>query len=245
MTPDELQMVAWFGDLFLEGDIRCVFLWFHGLSGGCRTAPNQISAVEHEIARRGGLVVYPYTNPWSFLSRNELAFVERLITAVYRRYGLTDDIPLISAGQSMGGASALLYCRYGKWPVSRCVALSPLCDPEAYYASWTPSRPTGAAAMHNMFAVEPQSFEEALAEHSPLRQAAAMPDIPYMLLHGDGDDIVPKEHSDRMVAALRGAGRHVVYREMRHLGHVQLGVQDELAMADFVFGGYGLADKGA
>ena len=83
-----LDKLAWVGDLFLEGEIRGVVLWFHGLNGLCRTARNQISAWEAEVAARGGLVVYPYYNPWSFLCRNDLAFIDRLIPEVYRKFGL-------------------------------------------------------------------------------------------------------------------------------------------------------------
>ena len=229
-----LQKTAWFGDLFLEGEIRGVMLWFHGLNGLCRTARNQISALEAEVASRGGLVVFPFCNPWSFLSRNEVAFVDRLIPEIYRQYQLDVHLPLVSAGQSMGGASALLYCRYGKWPVARCAALAPLCDPEDYYDHWTPARPSGCAAMHNMFDPEGGDFRDRLKEHSPLRQAEKMPRIPYLLVHSDGDDIVPKSHSDQMVAELLRANHLVTYRQQRHFGHTALSVRDELAMADFI-----------
>ena len=230
----DVSKLAWFGDLFLEGEIQGVVLWFHGLNGLCRTARNQISAWEAEVAARGGLVVYPYYNPWSFLCRNDLAFIDRLIPEVYRKFGLKKSVPLVSAGQSMGGAAALLYCRYGQWRPVACAALSPLCDPEDFYASCSPQRPTGAAAMHNMFDPEPEGFEAALIEHSPLRQAAAMPDIPYLLIHSEMDEVVPKRYSDRMAEALRRAGRQVTYREQKYFGHTAVSVRDEIAMADFV-----------
>ena len=43
-----------------------------------------------------------------------------------------------------------------------------------------------------------------LIEHSPLRQVASMPDIPYLIIHGDKDLAVNKQkHSDRFVAEMR------------------------------------------
>lgn len=234
MKNQWLERVAWFGDLFLEGEIKGVVLWFHGLNGCCRLSKSAVPPWEIETASRGGLVVYPNYNPWSFMCRNDRAFLDRLIPAVYEEFGLDGDVPLISAGQSMGGGSALLYCRYGKKKPAACLALSPLCDPEKYYSEFTPDRPSAAAALHNMFDAYPEPFEACLAEHSPLRQAEFMPDIPYLFLHSDGDAVVSKSHSDQMTAALRKFGRKVEYREQKHLEHVAVSLADELAMADFV-----------
>lgn len=238
IAPEVLKKVAWFNDLFLETDIRGVVIWFHGLNGLCRTAANQISSWEVELSARGGLIVYPYINPWSFLCRNDLQFMDRLIPAVYSHYRLSEKVPLVISGQSMGGNAALQYCCYGKFPAARCMVVSPLCDPADFYAASTPSRPSGAAAMHNMFDSEPGGFDSAMTEHSPLLQAGRMPDIPYMFIHSTHDEVIPVKHSDEMVAALRGNGRQVVYRKQKFLGHTAVSLADEIAMTDFISGAW-------
>jgi dipeptidyl aminopeptidase/acylaminoacyl peptidase len=59
-----------------------------------------------------------------------------------------------------------------------------------------------------------------LAEHSPLQQVAAMPRIPYRIIHGDKDTAVSKRHhSDKLVPAMRKQGLRVDYVEVASMGH--------------------------
>jgi dipeptidyl aminopeptidase/acylaminoacyl peptidase len=47
-----------------------------------------------------------------------------------------------------------------------------------------------------------------------------MPDIPYLIVHGDKDTSVAKErHSDRLVAAMRRRKMKVEYIEVPGMGH--------------------------
>jgi dipeptidyl aminopeptidase/acylaminoacyl peptidase len=52
-----------------------------------------------------------------------------------------------------------------------------------------------------------------------MRQVAAMPAIPYLVIHGDKDQSVNKEkHSDRFVAEMRKLGRDIEYLEIPGMG---------------------------
>ncbi len=77
--------------------------------------------------------------------------------------------------------------------VAACMALWPVCDLLFHYAE----RVDLPRTMHHAFG----SYEDIatpLREHSPLYQVTAMPDIPYLLIHGDKDQAVQKAaHSDR------------------------------------------------
>ena len=44
-------------------------------------------------------------------------------------------------------------------------------------------------------------------------------DPPILLIHGDQDDVVPVEHSQRMYAALQEAGVTTEYIEIEGAGH--------------------------
>jgi len=67
----------------------------------------------------------------------------------------------------------------------------------------------------------PESLEAVLSEHSPIEQVAALPDIPYRIIHGENDPAVSKQnHSDKMVAAMREQGLSVEYAEVSELKHV-------------------------
>lgn len=210
-----LKQCCWTNMDRLQGPVRGVVLIFHGLNGGYR-APDIYSMQELEWTAAGALVVYPYYGPWSWMNRSARAFVDELVETLYREYGFDDSVPLISTGGSMGGCSALLYCRYAvKKPVA-AYALFPVCD-TAYHYTERPDLPT---SMNHAFYGYPGTLAECLSEQSPLAQVSQMPDIPYLIIHGDSDKSVNKQrHSDCFVAAMRAAGRNVEYMEVVGMGH--------------------------
>jgi dipeptidyl aminopeptidase/acylaminoacyl peptidase len=213
MSVEEMQQSAWIGEQFRIGETRAVIVNFHGLGGGQKNGPG---FDEQEWGSAGGLVVFPYYGPWSWMNRSARHFVDRLITAVYQHYRLGSDVPLIIAGGSMGGQASLLYTRYSPHEIAACFALFPVCDVE-YHCTERPDLP---ATMRYAYRDNPGSFAEALIEHSPLRQVSAMPKIPYLLIHGDKDQAVNKEkHSDRFVAEMRKLKHDIEYLEIPGMGH--------------------------
>jgi len=214
MDEQRMRQVAWIGDAYMGGPIRGVVLSFHGLGElGVKKEPG---TVELGMARAGGLVVYPFYGPWAWMNRLARAFVDEVVEAVYRHFGLDDSVPLISTGASMGGQASLLYTRYAGRAVKACYALYPVCDLK-YHFSERPDLPT---SILYAFRGYEEDLDTLLAEHSPLAQVAHMPDIPYLLAHGDKDGAVFKaHHSDRMVAAMRDRGLRVEYVEVPGLGH--------------------------
>ena len=214
MNETELRQVAWIGDKFVEGDITGVIIVFHGLGGGgLKGGPGYD---EQEWAANGGLVVFPYYGPWSWMNRRSRAFVDELISSVYQHFKLGREVPLIITGGSMGGQGALIYTRYSPHRIAACFANYPACDLEYHFTE----RPDVPPTMRYAFREQAADFNAALAEHSPLRQAAAMPDIPYLVIQGDKDLMVNKQrHSDPFVAEMRRLGRKVQYLEVPGMGH--------------------------
>jgi dipeptidyl aminopeptidase/acylaminoacyl peptidase len=150
------------------------------------------------------------------MNREARDMTEEIIAAVYRDFDLPADTPLISAGGSMGGLSALLFCRYTARKVAACSVCSAACDIMAAYTDY-PGRPR---VLHYPFAGYAGDFWDVMKEHSPLHQVAHMPDIPYQLIHGAADDGVPHDrHSLPFVQAMRKLGRNVEYIEVPGLGH--------------------------
>jgi len=205
---------AWLSDRFTRTPITGVILSFHGLG-----APGLKSAAEMDElawAAAGGLVVFPYYGPWSWMNRNARAFVDDLVTAVYQQFSLPPATPLVAIGGSMGGYSALLYTRYAKHKIAACCAMFPVCDLKHHFSE----RPDLPRTIHDAFRGYSEDMETLFIEHSPLAQAGGMPDIPYLIAHGDKDLAVNKAaHSDKMVAALRQHGRQVEYVEVPGMGH--------------------------
>jgi len=214
MNRDKMRQVAWIGDEWVKGPIRGVVLSFHGLGApGVKTQP---STEELGWAQAGGLVVFPYYGPWSWMNRQARSLVDETVDAVYATFKLSKRIPLISTGGSMGGCSALLYTRYAKRPVSACFANFPVCDTAFHFSE----RPDLPRTFHSAFVGYKGTLKTLLAEHSPLAQVPAMPDIPYLVVHGDKDTSVGKaRHSDRFVAAMRRRKLNVEYIEVPGMGH--------------------------
>ncbi|HEY8666877.1 MAG TPA: prolyl oligopeptidase family serine peptidase [Tepidisphaeraceae bacterium] len=214
MTKQQILETAWIGEKTRRGATRGVIVNFHGLGGGAikRGADHP----ELEWGHAGGLVVYPYYGPWSWMNRQARQFVNQLITSVYREYEVEPNVPLIITGGSMGGLSSLLYTRYSPHRIAACAALAPVCDLKYHFSE----RPDLPPTIRHAFRGYPEDIETLFAEHSPLQQAAGTPDIPYLLIHGDQDEAVNKsKHSDRFVAAMRGHGKHVEYMEVPGMGH--------------------------
>ncbi|MGI5867870.1 MAG: alpha/beta hydrolase family protein [Kiritimatiellia bacterium] len=213
MNMKRIKEIAWLGEDCVGGRIKGVVLAFHGLGGGLKSGP---STEELEWGRAGGLVVHPYYGPWSWMNRQARTMIDELVDAVYSAYGLADGIPLVCTGGSMGGQGSLLYTRYAKRPVSACLANCPVCDLKHHFHE----RPDLPPTLWHAFRGYPESMSRCLAEHSPLQQVAAMPDIPYRIIHGGKDKAVSKRHhSDKMVAAMREHRLNVEYVEVAGMGH--------------------------
>jgi dipeptidyl aminopeptidase/acylaminoacyl peptidase len=214
MTETELRQVSWIGDAFVRGPIQAVIVTFHGLGfGGLKNGPGY---EEQEGAENGGLVVFPYYGPWSWMNRSARGFVDRLIPSIYAHFRLGAEIPLIIAGGSMGGLAALIYTRYSPHKIAACLALFPVCDLEYHFSERPDLPPTVRFALRD----EPGDFRLAMRANSPMHQVAGMPDIPYLIVHGDQDQAVNKEkHSDRFVAEMRKLGKNIQYVEIPGMGH--------------------------
>lgn len=214
MHADQMRAVAFLGEAQVRKPITGVILNFHGLGDpGLRSVLNYD---ESEWAAAGGLVVMPYAGPWSWMNRQARAMVDDLVDAIYENFGLAESVPLLLTGGSMGGFCSLLYARYTRHSFTRCAAIFPCTDLKYHFSE----RPDLPRTIHHAFAGYPEPFEDLLAEHSPVMQAAHMPRVPYFILHGDADKAVNKAvHSDRMVAELRKAGHDVTYVEVPGMGH--------------------------
>jgi len=214
MDITKMKQVAWIGEQYLKGPIRGVVLVFHGL--GYMGEKNGVDTTELEWANNGFLVVFPYYGPWSWMNREARIFVDDLVDAVYTNYSLSEEIPLISTGGSMGGYSSLLYTCYAKRPVAKCLALFPVCDLKAHFNE----RPDLPRSIHHAFCGYKEDMEILFIEHSPVHQISKMPDIPYLIIHGDQDEVVNKKlHSDSMVQKMAERNLNVNYIQVEGMGH--------------------------
>jgi dipeptidyl aminopeptidase/acylaminoacyl peptidase len=215
MDSKTIREVAWLGEEFVKGRaIKGVVLFFHGL--GRIEMKFEPTMQELAFADAGALVVHPYYGAWNWMNRQARAFVDELVSSIYREFKLPDSAPLIITGESMGGQCALLYTRYAARPIAACTVNCPVCDLEFAFSE----RPDVPRTVHFAFRGYKEDMKTLLQEHSPVAQAANMPDIPYQIIHGVQDTGVAKsKHSDKLVPLLRKKGLNVEYLEVPEMVH--------------------------
>jgi len=214
MDPAKIQQFAWTNDGFLNGPIRGVILEFPGLGGNGMKGEGP-NATVLEWGQAGGLAVLPFQDSWGWMNPQTAAFTDELIDAIFARYALAPDTPIIATGCSMGGFAALLYPIVGRHNVVAVAANCPATDLPFHYTE----RPDLPRTLHHAFGSY-SDISEALIAHSPQHQAHRLPDVPYLVIQGDQDTLVDKaRHSDTLVPKMRELGLTVDYREQRGMGH--------------------------
>jgi dipeptidyl aminopeptidase/acylaminoacyl peptidase len=131
------------------------------------------------------------------------------------RFGLAADSPLIATGGSMGGYAALRYTAASSLAVTACLANCPVCDLPYHYTE----RPDLPRTFHHAFGSY-GDIQRPLIACSPLHQAAGLPDVPYLIIHGEEDQAVGKAaHSDKLTARMRERNLRLEYVEVPGMGH--------------------------
>lgn len=209
MPEWKIDEVSWTSLPYTKRPIRGVLVNFHGFGlTSVRFGPSNIDWTELELAERGVLNLLPYLGPWIWMNRQSRAFMDEYLDRVYREFAVPAETPLVISGGSMGGLAAVIYTRYTRRRIAACAPLMGCYDLLEHYARSADVR----ASIHCTFRGYPESLEECLREHSPLHQVEHLPDIPYFMMHGALDDVVPPaRHSEKMVAAMRARGLNVEY----------------------------------
>lgn len=228
INKNTLNYFARTNEKILTGPVRGVVLEFPGLGGGsCMGGIDSVGEYTAPYGLRCGheniLLAYVFTGPWSWMNDTAVKITDAVVDAIWEKYSLSDDVPLISTGGSMGGCGALLYSVYGKRQPAACAANGPACDAMDIYSA----HPDFARTLFNAVAHYECSFEEAMASISPLKLVHRLPDIPYYIVHTDMDDIIPIEkHSDLLVKRMRERGLNTEYSVVPDRGHCDLPPKD-------------------
>jgi dipeptidyl aminopeptidase/acylaminoacyl peptidase len=135
--------------------------------------------------------------------------------------GLVDPDRVCIVGASYGGYAALAGIAL-QTGIYRCaVSIAGISDPQAYL-HWIDNKysvdetPTQRYWYRFMGVSGPD--DKALDSISPLKHVAAV-DVPLLLVHGEGDAVVPYEQSDRMIEALRDARKNVSIVKLKNEDH--------------------------
>lgn len=217
MTYDNLRNFAYTNDRICKKPIKGIVLSFFGLGGTEMYHEDNLTGVYY--AERGILYIVPYNNPWAWMNRQAVDYTDEIIDVLADKYKLTDDVPIVSTGGSMGGQSALVYTRYAKRTPIACVVNCPVCDLVFHYGE----RPDLPRTLYSAFYHYDGDIEQALKTASPLHLVPVMPKVKYHIFHCDEDKAVNiSEHSKKFVKAMKEQGHRITFDIVKGRGHCDL-----------------------
>jgi|GEM_PF-390768 len=236
ITYENLRKYAYCNDHLIKGAIKGLCVEFNGLNATQMLNEDPFLAVK--CAEKGILFLNPYLNPWNWMNDRAIATTDRIISVLAEHYGI-EDMKVVSSGGSMGGQCSLIFARYSDHHIISVVSNCPVCDMTYHYVERFDTEHSIADAYSDA-----EDFEEALKAHSPLHQVDFMPDVPYHIFHCEEDKSVNKGmHSDKMVPALRNAGRNVTYDTIPGRGHCNLTQEMWDKYQDFVLSAFSCMEK--
>ena len=132
--------------------------------------------------------------------------------------GIADPKRVAIMGGSFGGYAVLAALAFHPQEFACGIAMNAISDANLFMASMPPHWTIGKARFETRMGKDPE-FLKAI---SPLQKA---PQVvrPLLIMHNANDARVKLEHADRMVAALRKAGKDVTYLVFPDAGHVSGG----------------------
>lgn len=218
ITYDNLRKFAYSNDKLIEGEVKGIILDFTGL--GTQNMRAEELDVHIQQAKRGMINIRPYYNPWCWMNRQTVRFVDEIVDVIIEHYNLSEDIPIVSSGVSMGGLCSLVYTCYAKRTPIRCVSHCPVCN-LLYHLDEREDIPR---TLHSAFgSYEEMTFEDALKTASPLHLIDKMPYIPYTLFHSKADALVNIDvHSRELVKVMKEQGHDIVLYEVDDCVHGDL-----------------------
>ena len=217
ITPENLRNFTYVNDTICKEPIRGIVLDFFGLGGSAMYWED--TETGKYFAERGILFVVPYNNPWAWMNKQAITYTDEILDVLIQKYGLGENIPIVSTGGSMGGLSALVYTKYAKRTPVACVANCPVCDLPYHFTE----RVDLPRTLYSAFWHEEGDIDTVLQAFSPCHLAAEMPDVKYYQFHCTADTAVNKEmHSDRFVAEMKKYGKDITYYIVPNRGHCDL-----------------------
>lgn len=224
-----IKRFAYVNDGVCALPVKGIVISFFGLND---VSMFHTDTVEGEFYGENGILyVVPYANPWAWMNRQTVDFVDEIIDVLISEFGLNDNIPIVSSGGSMGGQSALVYCVYAKRTPACCVVNCPVCDVVYHYTE----RDDIPRTMYSALGSYNGSLENALKSISPLHLIEKMPRIDYHIFHCDADKAVNiKKHSDRFFKSMCQAGHSISFDIEHDRGHCNLSYANKKLYAAYI-----------
>lgn len=197
----------------LKRPIKAVCVDFHGYTDA--TIYSESPARAKVLGEKGIVWVFPYYSVWAWMSRPSQEFNEQVLDAVYRKLQISDNTPLIITGGSMGGLTALCYLVYGKRKAVACAVNCPVTDMTKFFDLV----PNTRRAILSAHILDERPLIEIMDVYSPVNLIDKLPEIPYLLIYGEKDELITKNFISQMLEKMSAAGHnvtHLLQKEMTH-----------------------------
>jgi len=225
---DNLRKFAYVNDSICKKPVKGIVISFFGL-GGMAMYDNDFTDGEF-YAEEGILYVVPYNNPWAWMNKQAVAYTDEIIDVLIGKYNLSDNIPIVSTGGSMGGQSALVYTAYAKHQPVACVANCPVCDVVFHFTERKDLPRTLYSALFN----EPGTLEDALKSISPLHIIDKMPKVKYHIFHCNKDMAVNIDaHSKKLISEFDKRQYEFTFDVVEGRGHCDLTLEMKRKFAEY------------
>ena len=203
----------------IPGEIRGIILYFNGLGHIVNPGPDMIDAPA--AAARNLLYITPYYNPWSWMNRETVAFVDLLVEIAMEQWKIPTDAPIGLYGGSMGGYSVFHYAAKSRHNVVAGDLNCPACNLE--YEVYC-NRNSILHTYYESSMAYCDDFDAYVRENSPINMIGILRKMPYRFAVGLKDTALePSQHSFKMVSLRREAGFEVDVAEYPLAGHCNIG----------------------
>lgn len=232
ITRENLELFGHTNRPLLKGRARGIVVNFHGLGDGVMFS--DYDNFDRRCAERGLIRLFPYYAPWSWLNKSGVRLTDGIISLLKEEAG--EDLPVVSMGDSMGGCSAIAYTYLGCHKIIACAANSPVCDLVYHYSE----RPDVPRSIYNALGGEEIPLKEAVERISPMHNIEKLPNIPFLIVHGDSDkDVNCEAHSSAFTDVARKQGSNIDLQIIPGMTHCDMPGEKWEEFFEFIFDAFG------
>lgn len=237
ITYDKLDLFAYTNLTHIKGEIKGIAVAFRGLGASAMLSDDiTVEALRPTVERakrlaEAGIAFFvPYLNPWNWMNAEAVETTDAIIDAIIKEHGLSEDVPIISTGGSMGGMCALTYMAYAKRTPNACITNCPVCDVPFHFTE----RPDLPRTFYSAYRNSGMTLDDALAAHSPLHLADKLPPADYYIFHCECDRAVNIDAHSRKLASALGNRVHTEFYTIPDRGHCDLTPEAHARFEEFI-----------
>lgn len=226
---DNLRQFAYSNDKLIKGEIKGIVLNFSGCS--IYTMYDTDTHLGKFYAEHGVIFIIPYYNPWAWMNKFAVNFVDEIVDVIFEKYDLSDT-PIASTGGSMGGYCAIMYTLKGKRTPEICAALCPVCDLLWHFYE----RPNIPRTLYSAFAYEDGCITDIIKANSPMELVETFPKTAeYHLFHGDNDEMVNyTAHSKRFYEKMKEKGYDITFQKCKGRTHATVAIDGDIPAKEYI-----------